>query len=84
MQAFCAHRDLLARVPTETVKSALEKSAAAGVIDLDEGQRGEAVAAFQMFTRRQLLNARPTGGVSTLSELLDASGLSAEGDDDDA
>ena len=74
-------RALLARVPVETMKAALEKAAASGVIDLDEGQREQTVAQFQTFARQELLGSRPAGGVSTVSELLDASGLPGEGDD---
>lgn len=75
-------RTLLARVPSETVRAALEKSAAAGVIDLDEGGRAEAVGAFERFAAEERLASHPAGGPSTLGELLDASGLSTEGDEE--
>ncbi|WP_313674467.1 neuraminidase-like domain-containing protein [Mycolicibacterium sp.] len=74
-------RDLLARVPAATVHAALDKSAGAGVISLDQAARDEQVAAFQAFATEQRLAARPGGGVSTLRELLEVSGLPADGDD---
>ncbi|WP_276968193.1 Tc toxin subunit A, partial [Desertimonas flava] len=71
----------LARVPAAAVRAALDKSAAAGVIDLDEGARADAVAAFETFARTELLARRPAGGTSTMAELLDATGLADDGDD---
>lgn len=75
-------RDLLARVSSATVRAALDKSAASGVISLDADGRDRQVAAFEAFATAHRLASRPGGGVSTLQELLDVSGLSAEGGDD--
>ena len=77
-----SNRTLLARVPPATVRAALAKSASAGVIDLNDAGRDGAVAAFETFAKQERLATRPAGGVSTVAELLAATGLSTEGDDD--
>ena len=72
---------LLAAVPSATVAAALDRSAAAGLIDLDADARAEAVQQFDRFARTRALESKPAGGVSTVAELLDAAKLPAQGHD---
>ena len=66
---------LLAGVPTETVKEALTKAVEAGVVGLDNGQLEEAATAFQGFIRKARGSLRAEGTVSDHETLLQRSGL---------
>lgn len=72
---------LLATVPSATVAAALDRSAAAGLIDLDVDARAAAVQQFDRFARTRALGSKPAGGVSTVAEMLDAAKLPTRGND---
>lgn len=74
-------RDVLARLPRDTVEAALTKAAQARIVDLDEDEiiaTGERFAAFAMAHR---LESKPGGGLSSVRELLESSGLPDDGGD---
>jgi hypothetical protein len=68
----------LARVSPKLVEQALEKAIAAGLLEKDDRQIQPALSAFTTWARSARLNSRARGAVSTLGELIDASGLSGE------
>ncbi len=72
-------RDLLARLPRETVEAALTKAGDAGIVDLDEGAITATGEQFEAFAVAHRLEAKPGGGLSSVRELLDSSGLPDDG-----
>ncbi len=74
-------RDLLARVPRKTVEDVLTKAAASGIVELDADAITVAGERFEEFSVERRLEARPGGGLSSVRELLDASGLPDNGQD---
>jgi hypothetical protein len=71
---------LLMRVPTETVKAVLVKAVEAGIVELSGRQADAAVRSFEDFAIKRRLETRPAGGLSSVQELLEASGLADDPD----
>ena len=72
-------RDLLARVPRKTVEDVLTKATASGIVNLGPDAITAAGERFEVFSVERRLDARPGGGISSVREFLDASGLPDNG-----
>lgn len=70
--------DLLSRVPSATVKAVLAKAVDSGIVDLSRRETAAALQAFEGFAANRRLDARPGGGLASVREMLDASGLPDE------
>lgn len=74
-------RDLLSRLSRETVEAALGKASEQGIISLDEDAIRTASENFEAFSVTHRLDSKPGGGLSSVREFLEFSGLHNDGPD---